>query len=260
MNLSMNRSTTAAKAMILIAYAIALIWTQSSAAGTQANGDDGAPTAAAQKSKLDSLGGNPELVRRAKYLSPTNKTEIVQKREVDRNWRLEVGGNYGFVGGGDPYINTQAIGANLDLHITPRWSVGVRYADYTNSLTPEGKRVFDDAANSAALGQPYTQPAVDYPKNSTLGTISFYPIYGKLNFFDLGVVQFDLYMIGGAGQMVLNSGSTSTWTGGGGVGIWLTNHLTSRFEVRYQSYQDQIYSGSRNENTVISTLSIGFML
>ncbi len=256
MNSPKVRSLQLTKALLYIGYAVVLTWSLSSAAAQQATESENANP----KSKIDTLGGNPELVRRAKYLSPTNKTEIVQKREVDRHWRLEMGLNYGLVGGGDPYINTQSVGGNLDLHINPHWSVGVRYANFTNSLTSEGTRVFNDASNSAALGQPYTQPAVDYPKNSTVGVINFYPIYGKLNMFDLGVAQFDIYLLGGAGQIVLNSGSTSTWTAGGGIGLWMSQHLTSRFEVRYQSYTDQIYSGPRNENTVISTLSIGFLL
>jgi opacity protein-like surface antigen len=78
--------------------------------------------------------------------------------------------------------------------------------------------------------------------------------------FDLGVAQFDIYLLGGGGQMVLNSGSTSTWTAGGGIGLWMSQHITSRLEIRYNNFTDQIYSGTRNENAVISTLSIGFLL
>ncbi len=251
------------KALMFIAYAILLTWADTSAAASTTPRSSNA-TSANQPgnldSKLDSLGGNSDLNRRAKYLSPNNRTEIVQKREVDRHWRVEAGIGYGLVGGGDPYINTQAVNANLDLHINPHWSVGARYFDFSNNLSSEGKRVFNDAANSAALGQTYTRPDVDYPKSSTLGVLCFYPLYGKLNMFDLGVAQFDIYVLGGGGQMVLNSGSTSTWTAGGGVGLWLSQHFTTRFEVRYQSYKDQIYSGPRDENTVVSTLSIGFLL
>jgi len=51
---------------------------------------------------------------------------IVQNRAVDRNLRLEIGANYGLVSGGDVYYRTQNLGANLDFHITPHWSIGAR--------------------------------------------------------------------------------------------------------------------------------------
>jgi hypothetical protein len=68
---------------------------------------------------IDSLGGNRELIKRARAMDPNNEVEVVQNRTVDRNMRLELGVNYGLVAGGDPYLNTQDLGANLDFHITP---------------------------------------------------------------------------------------------------------------------------------------------
>jgi outer membrane immunogenic protein len=249
------------KALIYLLYAFALTWSNSSAAATSTTDDfdDDTSTATAQKN-MNSLGGNAQLQRRAKYLSTTNTTEIVQKREVDRNWRFEFGVNYGIVAGGDSYVNSQTLGGTLDLHINPYWSVGARYYNYTNSLSSEGQSVFNQANENAGLGLPWTRPEVDYPLNSTLGVVNFYPIAGKLNMFDMGVAQFDVYVLAGAGEITLQSGSTSTWTAGGGVGIWLQKHITARFEVRYQTYQDEVSTGARTENTVVSTFGLGFLL
>ena len=219
--------------------------------------------------KIDNLGGNKDILKRAKALDPDNKIRVVQNRTVDRNWRLELGVNYGLIAGGDPYLSTQNIGGNLDLHINPLWSIGARYCDFYNELTSEGKRVYNDAQNRNNFGNPYVKPAVDYPMNSMLGVVSFYPVYGKLNMFDLGVAQFDIYVLGGYGQAQFRSedgdgawqsGSSPSWTAGGGVGLWLSQHFSSRLEVRYQAYQDKIYSGARDVDFIISTFSIGFIL
>lgn len=210
--------------------------------------------------KMDGLGGNKELIKKARALDPDNKIRVVQNRTVDRNWRFELGVNYSAIGGGDPYLSTQSVGGNFDLHINPMWSVGARYSDFSNQLNTEGERVFKDAAEREASGSPYIKPDVDYMKNSTLGVISFYPVYGKLNMFDMGVTQFDLYILGGYGQVQLESGSSSTWTAGGGAGLWLSQHFSSRLEVRYQNYQDQIYSGARDMDLVVTTFTIGFIL
>jgi outer membrane beta-barrel protein len=209
---------------------------------------------------IDSLGGNRELIKRARAMDPNNEVEVVQNRTVDRNMRLELGVNYGLVAGGDPYLNTQDLGANLDFHITPHWSIGARYASYFNSLNAEGNRVLSDAASNQSNDNPYQVPAVDYIKSSTLGVVSFYPFYGKMNLFDLSVVQFDVYVLGGYGQVSLANGTSPSWTGGGGVGLWLSQHISTRFEIRYQNYHDTIYTGPRNIDAVIMTAGIGFLL
>jgi outer membrane immunogenic protein len=214
----------------------------------------------AHATSIEDLGGNKELIRRARALDPDNKIRVVQNRTVDRTWRVELGMNYGMVAGGDPYVNTQNLGGNLDVHVNPMFSVGARYYEHFNELTPEGRRIYDSARKEAVSGQPYQKTDIDYPLNSTLGVVSFYPIYGKLNFFDLGLAQFDLYVLGGYGQVQLESGNSPTWTAGGGVGLWLNQHLTTRLEVRYQNYEDEISTGTRSLNMVVSHLSIGLLL
>jgi hypothetical protein len=49
-------------------------------------------------SDLRGLGGNKELIRRARGLDPKNKVSVVQNRAVDRDLRLELGINYGLAG------------------------------------------------------------------------------------------------------------------------------------------------------------------
>ncbi len=221
-------------------------------------------------SELNSLGGNPSITERARELQPDDRMEVVENRTVDRNWRLELGFDYGMLGGGDSYVNSQGIGANADLHIDPHWSIGARYFSFFNSLTPEGQRIAQGAGSAVQQGAPGTIASFSYPLDTTLGVVSFYPLYGKLNMFDMGVTQFDLYVLGGAGEITtqaegLSAYSAPTWTAGGGVGFWWTQHFASRLEVRYQGYQDKILGAgnvamSRAENAIITTATVGFLL
>ena len=87
------------------------------------------------ETQMDSLGSNQDIIDKARALQPNNSMRIVQKRAVDRDLRLELGLNYGYVAGGDTYIQTQNLGASLDFHFTPRWSLGVRYTDNRNEFT-----------------------------------------------------------------------------------------------------------------------------
>lgn len=215
--------------------------------------------------KMDALGANRDLMRKAKAIDPENRVRVVQNRDVDRYYRLELGVNYGMAAGGDPYVDTTILGGQMDFHFTPHWSVGARYANYNNSLSSEGQRVFDDAETRAAKGDTsFRRPGLDYAKDSWLGVLNWYPIYGKMSLFELGISQFDVYMLGGAGQINLGSGSTPLYTAGGGVGIWFTQHFASRLEARWQGYQDRVYDGlgteKRDINQTMLTATVSFLL
>lgn len=214
--------------------------------------------------EMDALGANKDLMKKAKAIDPNNRVRVVQNREVDRNLRLEIGVNYGMTAGGnDPYVNTSSLGGQLDFHVNPHWSVGARYSAISNSLNAEGKKVFEDAARSPT-DPTRRNPDVAYAKDSWLVVTDFYPVYGKMNLFDSSIAQFDVYLIGGAGQINLETGSTPLYTAGAGVGIWLSKHVTTRFEARWQGYQDKVWDGAnditRSRNETVMTASIGFIL
>ncbi|MEK7358316.1 MAG: outer membrane beta-barrel domain-containing protein, partial [Bdellovibrionota bacterium] len=80
------------------------------------------------------------------------------------------------------------------------------------------------------------------------------------NLLDKGVAHFDIYLLGGAGNVELRSGSKSTYTAGGGVGIWWSQHLTTRAELRYQPYNAKRYDRETPMNLTIAGLQIGYLL
>jgi outer membrane immunogenic protein len=216
----------------------------------------------AQVSKeLSTLGSNKDVSKRASSLESRSRVAIVQGRTVPRDWRFELGASYGPVAVGDSYLITQNFGGQIDLHVTPKFSLGVRYAKAFNSLTAEGKQRFDAARAAKLRGESdWKVPDLDYPDSSLMGVVNWYMFYGKMNFFDISVVQFDIYSLAGYGTQTLASGNTPTWTAGGGIGFWITNHITSRMELRYQSYQDQVYTGARDLNLIVANFGVGVLL
>lgn len=209
---------------------------------------------------VNSLGGNKALMKKVRAIDPDNKIRVVQNRTVDRRHRLELSLNYGAYTGGDPYLKTDAIGGQLEYHINPSFSLGARYASISNSLSGEGERVFAQAASLREQGINTGTVAVDPAEETVLGTISIYPLYGKLNFFNRSIAQFDLYMVGGAGTTKLQSGNSPTYTAGGGLGVWVSKHVSGRLEARWQGHQDQIADQKRDINQTILSASFGFML
>ncbi len=205
---------------------------------------------------FDSLGGNDVLLEKARSLNPTSKVTIVQDRIVDRRNRLEISPEIGRTLGGDSYQVTHRFGANLHYHITPKWSLGVKYSYLTNRLSVEGENLIND---TSTYGQGLV-PDIDFGKQEYMGIVNFYPIYGKLNMFDLGIAHFDVYLLGGAGQIVLKSGPTPTWTVGGGIGFWISQHLTTRFEIRYQNYTVRRSLGETALDLTNASVQFGYML
>lgn len=211
---------------------------------------------------LDALGANRDLVNKASRVSGDSRIRIVQKRAVDRDYRFEGFVDYGALAGGDPYLSSGLMGLNLDFHISPKFSLGVRHQRYNNSLSNEGNRLADSVETTGRFPDVF-----DYMTSTTMGTLTWYPIYGKINWFDLGVTQFDIYAIGGAGTTVLvRTGDAPTYTLGGGVAFWLSNHFSTRFELRYQTLEDQVISSdlvsfsNRRLNQTIFTFAVGFLL
>ena len=221
-----------------------------------------ATSAFAQASRdLESL-GDKRASDRAARLDSRARMGVVQGRTVDRNLRFELGVNYGGVAGGDSYVNTALGGVQADFHINPKFSLGVRYSKAFNSLTSEGDARFRAGQNTQA----YSIPQISYPEETVMGVVNWYMMYGKMNFFDLRTIQFDLYSLAGYGQVKTTSiynnqsGTSGTWTAGGGIGFWISKHFTTRFELRYQNYADQVYSGSRDLNLIVGSFGIGVLL
>lgn len=200
---------------------------------------------------FDSLGGNKELLQQVGPGQAQLKTRVVQERVVDRRNRLEIAPEYGAVLGGDSYNRTTNYGINVHYHITPHWSVGAKYAYSANTLRSEGQNLID---NSGLI------PDIDAPKNEALALINFYPIYGKMNLYDLGVVHFDVYALAGYGRISLNSGNQDTWAAGGGIGFWFSQHLTTRLELYYQTYEAQRKVGPESLDLTVASVQIGYML
>lgn len=205
---------------------------------------------------FDSLGGNKDLLQQVGEGQARMSTQVVQERIVKRRNRLEIAPEIGMVVGGDAYNSTTNYGANLHFHINPHWSLGAKYLYHTNKLKPEGEYIINDVA-ATGKGQ---IPDIDYPKSETLALINFYPIYGKMNLLDAGIAHFDVYALAGYGTAALKSGNKSTWAAGGGVGFWWSQHLSTRLELYYQTYEATRYNGPAKMDLTVASVQMGILL
>lgn len=199
---------------------------------------------------FDSLGGNSEIYEKASALNPEIKTQIIQNRIVDRRMRFEVAPSYTTYWGGNPYISSQSAGLDVHFHINPRFSIGLAYNfQFFNEVTSEGDWLIQNEI----------VPDVDYPEGSILGKLTYYPFYGKLNLFN-NIVHFDIYGSVGGGTTQLRFGNQTTLTADFGMGIWWSQHLTTRIGYQFQTYEAQLKNGSDRLNISSGLISVGYLL
>ncbi|HEY8270632.1 MAG TPA: outer membrane beta-barrel domain-containing protein [Pseudobdellovibrionaceae bacterium] len=215
------------------------------------------------EAEFDALGGNKILLDKAKALEPEKSISIVQNRTVSLENRVEIAPEFSGTFGGDTYTRTKSIGLNAFYHFNPRWAIGAKYNYSFNSMTPEGESLVNQAYEqfkkdpaNPTLGY----PQMDYPKSETMALFNYSPIYGKLNLFDKSIAHFDVYLLGGYGQVALSSGGASTYTAGGGLGFWVSRHFSTRFEMRYQSYTAKYFETQKKMDLAVASVQMGWLL
>ena len=169
----MKKTTLLVRSVMSFALGAAIVLCAAHAHAATSNDDD-------LSNELESLGSNQQSKDRAAHLDQRSRVGIVQGRAVDRNWRVELGANYGASAFGDNYLNTQNAGVNADLHINSHVSLGVHYAKAFSQLTSEGQQQFENARSNVGI-----TPQISFPEQSVMGVLNWYMTYGKINFFDI---------------------------------------------------------------------------
>jgi outer membrane beta-barrel protein len=215
---------------------------------------------------FDSLGGNKQLLEKARKLNPSIKSELVQNRVVNRETRWEFSPETTSVVGGDAYTKTWMLGLNVNFHKSNKWSYGFKYARASNSMSAEGDNLIQSSnpvygPRGEVISYAANIPAIDYIKEEKMLMANWYPIYGKFNFADMGIVHFDIYALGGAGTITLASDTMPTYAAGGGIGFWFSQHLTSRFEIRYQGYKAHRFPDREDQmDLTTASFQLGYLL
>jgi outer membrane immunogenic protein len=244
---------------LLLTILLVSISSNAFAAGKKARKVTPVSQSQSMKEDFSTLGDNQVFVDRVQNMDAERKVRIVQNRIVDLNNRVEVSIGYGMNGGGgDSYVTTENLAGQLDFHFSPRWAIGLRYEKYYNELSKEAEAQYQRASADVTGTQKF--PDIDLPLSSALATVTFSPIYGKLNLFDLNVAHFDIYTVVGGGQIELRSGSSTVYTGGLGMSVWLSQHFSTRLEARYESYKDLLKTEEREQGVTKVMATIGFLL
>lgn len=208
---------------------------------------------------LSTLGDNQFLKPYIKSTSTSSEISVVQNRFYSRFNRQELLTGIGYSTSGPAYFKTTATSMFYKFYVSPKWSVGVNYSYFTNSLSSAGIQVIKNGEAKLKNDPDFAFiPDMDYPKFSYAATASWYPSYGKLNLFNT-IMYFDLFVTSGLGKIILKHKPSSLLFLSFGSSLWLTKKWIARFEMQNKLYKETWYNSQHNIVTTQMMLSAGYM-
>ncbi len=198
------------------------------------------------------LSANPVKAKASKAETLIQSIRVIQRRPFLKRQRFELQ-VLGGLGVADSMFRHVSVVANGRFHLNEKWAVG---ASYQHSFSSE-----------SGLLSTVTEDFEVFPERSvirytTTVDAEWTPIYGKMAFFDGGVVHFDMYLLFGAGVTQTSRSSSPRVTGTIGVGgrLMLTPWLTMVMELRDNLFVERFNAGNQLINNVMLSLGISLFL
>lgn len=169
---------------------------------------------------------------RKKYwvVGDQTKLGVVQNRMYTKANRVEFGLFGGFLSG-DPFWSTYDLGGLLGYHFSEFVSIKANYwKSYNSSSSARDKFLLRTGVdtNSNLVEQFYSLE------------MAFAPIYGKLNFFDVSIIYYDVHFPVGLGMMDTESGRYLAPYIGVGNRIFLSHSVALGIDYRWIIYKEDL--------------------
>lgn len=210
-----------------------------------------APEAPAPAAEATPAEGEPAAEEEAaKEDSP--RIRVVQQRPFLHSVRFELQ-LLGGTGVADTMYDHWVAGASGRLHVTEEWSVGGGYEHYFSDRA----QVYDDVTGNFEVF-----PEESFNRFYAGLDVAYSPVYGKLVFFDEGIVHYDLYVLAGGGVTQTSRSTDLKFTGTIGVGarIIATRWLAVVFELRDHIFVETFNAGDELVNNVVFTGGLSIFL
>jgi outer membrane beta-barrel protein len=147
-----------------------------------------------------------------------------------------------------------SVGAVANFHVTDWLFIGGSYQKFFQTESA----VFDEVQDSFGVF-----PERKFRDWYAGGHIGYVPLYGKFILFDAAIVNYDAYLIAGAGvtrTYTIGVEGENRVTGNIGIGtrLFITQWLTWNFEVRDYIYSEEFKAGDSLVNNVTFHTGLSF--
>lgn len=211
---------------------------------------------------------NPDVVDvekiKSKYWAKGDEAElgVVQNRLYSNAKHIELQG-YGGIVASDPFLSVKNAGAALGYHLNNHFAL---HATYWRSF----------AGPSAALKTFESELKSTTNTNEPKGFFGLQAsggfMYGKLSLLGKSIIYFDLFLRGGVGETVTETGNWITPFLGLGQQIHLSKVISLLLDYKYMRYEEDIRGkvpgtanfgkilGTRVNTTDVVTLGVAFAI
>jgi len=197
-----------------------------------------------------------------KYWADGNESElgVVQNRKYSSSGKVELGLLTGKVSS-DPFLSVKQLGFSLGYHLNAYSSIHALYWKSFVSASEALKTFESETGSTVNTNQPKAYYGADFRQNV---------LYGKASLLGRAIIYVDLFVIGGIGMTVTESGSFFTPSFGLGQKIYLSERLSLNLDYRIMRYGETILSknpatlgntvGTRTNTTDAVSLGLSFFL
>ena len=171
-----------------------------------------------------------------KYWARGDESEIgvVQNRLFTKERKFEIGAFGGFANS-DPFLSIKTVGFSLGYHFSETF--GVTLFAWKDLVNPSS------AADSLSIKDPTQIPNVinnDVPGGYYGVEAEGSLLYGKLSVIGKAIIHYDLYLLGGLGTMIDETGGNLTEHIGIGQRFYISRDISIRFDYRFMHYMETV--------------------
>lgn len=182
--------------------------------------------------------------------SLSDRIHTVQMRARPLSKKTEVLIGAGQILGGNGFLKTQNVSAEVQYHFNDRWSVAGAYSSLQNEFTASASRL------QAATG---LMPDVDYAKSRMEARAQVNLFYGKIRFTRRQAISFDQYFGLGLAQNELRSGSAGGPVADLGIAFWISKWGSLHLGVKDYYYKENRTLSQGNAHNVTAYAQAGMV-
>lgn len=149
------------------------------------------------------------------------------------------------------HIDNTALTGAYRYHINSTFSLGVKYNDYYNELTPAGEKLFNEEK---------ILPDTDFALKSTTAFLGVNTFYGKMRLTEQTIIYFDQYINLGYGEIELTENGIQKLVNIDlGFVFWGGKHISTRFGLNNEFYSQRKINGLTNVHNMMGYFEIGYL-
>jgi outer membrane beta-barrel protein len=188
-------------------------------------------------------------------LTPDKAPKVLQNRYFLKGLRPEVSVTFGVIAN-EAYAKTNSLAGRLGLFVTENLGIETGFTKYFVEESADLKALksikYCDANNVCKT----VEPDLVTLKSQIDALAVFSPIYGKINFLNLGIIYSDIYFTGGVGFLKTSQGAKTSAIFGIGQRFYFAKVASFRIDVRDIIFKEERFNFGNKKTSLRNAWSV----